>query len=299
MRAEILTAWPEAWRDIWSHLSIEESAPPDLFCELYRELCVALKARPSIEALAEIIEDPARSSAEFERTAAKDLLGEYSVVRFLEAVHPILDDLAGDALANRYFLLLEAFVQKFNLRYELRRPCTLHPTISGVFASLMGDLHDLTTQDPHLDSLMKDLLNAVRDLRGDCADGRIRICIQKHVNLLEALGQSCPGVTGTELGPICDQVNSWPHPALKKSLKNLYGFASDYPGIRHAGNPASALRRIDMRDLIAVSILLAGFTPYLSHQCDAEAIFMRREEIAPDAQQVGTGEIEPTEGVAA
>ena len=56
-------------------------------------------------------------------------------------------------------------------------------------------------------------------------------------------------------------------------MKNLYGFASDYPGIRHGGTPASALRDVDMRDMVAMSILLTGFTPYLESRLSAEAIF--------------------------
>ena len=133
----------------------------------------------------------------------------------------------------------------------------------------------LTRSDAHLDSLMKDFESAIRDLRTDLSEGRIKTCMQKQVNLLEALGRACPGVTDKELGGICNQVGAWPHSAVKASLGSLYGFTSDYPGIRHGGSPAGAIRGIDMRDLIAISILLAGFTPYLSHQLDAETIFHR------------------------
>ena len=56
-------------------------------------------------------------------------------------------------------------------------------------------------------------------------------------------------------------------------MKSLYKFSCDYPGIRHAGNPATALRPIEMRDMVAMSILLAGFAPYLSYQLDAEAVY--------------------------
>ncbi|MBI2997611.1 MAG: restriction endonuclease subunit S [Deltaproteobacteria bacterium] len=61
--------------------------------------------------------------------------------------------------------------------------------------------------------------------------------------------------------------------AIRASLKNLYGFASDYPGIRHGGTPANAIRVIEMRDMIAMSILLAGFTPYLTDQFNAEVVY--------------------------
>jgi len=181
--------------------------------------------------------------------------------------------LAGDELANRYFNLLAGFIDKFSLRYDLRRPCTLCPTLSGMFTSLVRDLRVLTGQDPHLDALMKDFENAVRDLRQDCSDGRIKTCIQKQINLLEAIGQTVPGVTSTTLGAICNQVGTWPHENLKEAMKNLYWFACDYPGIRHGGTAANALRAVDMRDLVAMSILLAGFTPYLSNLIDADVVY--------------------------
>jgi hypothetical protein len=131
----------------------------------------------------------------------------------------------------------------------------------------------LAGQDAHLDTLMKEFENAVRDLRHDCSDGRIKTCIQKQVNLLEAIGRTTPGVTEDELSGICNQVTTWPHGAIKAALKNLSGFASDYPGIRHGGNPAGALRAVDMRDMVAMSILLTGFTPYLAAQLSADSVY--------------------------
>jgi hypothetical protein len=222
------------------------------------------------------INDPQSSREEFEKTTANEIAGERALVSFLEAVHGALEEFekpGDDSLTNRYFNLLAAFIEKFSLRYDLRRPCIICPTLPGVFASLVRDLRVLASADPHLDGLMKDFENAVRDLRQDCSDGRIKTCIQKQVNFLEAIGRMCPGVTGTTLGAICDQVGTWPHEKLKAAMKDLYGFASDYPGIRHGGTPASALRAVDMRDLVAMSILLAGFTPYLSNGLNPELVY--------------------------
>ena len=204
---------------------------------------------------------------------ASDFGGERSIVAFLEGAFSVLYDLSGDSLSNRYFNLLTEFIDKFSLRYDLRRPCTFCPTLPGVFASLVRDLRALASQDAHLDAPMKDFENAVRDLRHDCSDGRIKTCIQKQVNLLEAIGRTTPGITEGELSGICNQVTTWPHGAIKASLKNLYGFACDYPGIRHGGNPAAALRAVDMRDMVAMSVLLAGFTPYLAAQLNADSVY--------------------------
>ncbi|QOW20224.1 hypothetical protein INQ41_04110 [Lysobacter ciconiae] len=106
------------------------------------------------------------------------------------------------------------------------------------------------------------------------SDRKIKTVIQKQVNVLEALGALCPGVKAGELGRMCSEIGSWPHGAVQAALRNIYGFASDYPGIRHGGNPAGAIRQIDMRDMIAMSIVLVGFTPYLRDAFDPDSIFM-------------------------
>lgn len=273
MRGELIGVWSETWREIWLPLIDHVGVPEDIFCELYRELAPALKKPPSVEALADIIDNPVQSREVFEKMGANEFAGERALVAFLEAAHAALDELAGDELSNRYFNLLSTFIEKFSLRYDLRRPCTLCPTLTGVFASLVRDLRVIAGRDAHLDTLMKEFENAVRDLRHDCSDGRIKTCIQKQVNLLEAIGRTAPGVTGATLGVICNQVGTWPHDKLKEAMKDIYVFASDYPGIRHGGTPANALRAVDMRDMVAMSILLAGFTPYLSNALDADVVY--------------------------
>ena len=279
MRGEFIRVWPETWREIWQPLidlrlgEKGEVVPEDIFSDLYRELAKALREPLSPGGLGDIVDDPVLSREKFEKACVEDFAGERALVAFFEATHAALEELVGDELSNYYFNLLAAFIEKFSLRYELRRPCTLCPTLPGIFASLVRDLRALTSQDAHLDALMNDFENAVRDLRHDSTDGRIKTCIQKQVNLLEAIGRTTPGVTQAELGGICNQITTWPHNAIKAALRNLYGFASDYPGIRHGGNPAGALRAVDMRDMVAMSILLAGFTPYLSNALDADTVY--------------------------
>ena len=273
MRGEFLPVWPQTWHYIWKKLARHEKAPPDFFSELYRELTAALKHDFDAQELADVVDDPGASRRAFQTTISTDLKGEKALVEFLERVHAICEDLGGDDLSNRYFGLLDKFIEKFSLRYDLRRPCFVCPTLSGVFAKLMRDVRTVTKEDAHLDTLMKDFEAAIRDLRNDRSDGRIKTCIQKQVNLLEAIAQKYPGVTHNTLGAIADEIDVWPHTTIRGAVKNLYGFASDYPGIRHGGNPTHALRALEMRDMVAVSVLLAGFAPYLSHQLDSDLIY--------------------------
>ena len=279
MRGELIGVWAETWREIWLPLidqplaEDDEGLPEDIFCELYRALAPALSPRPSVEDLADIIDSPIQSREAFEAITANGLVGERALVGFFEAVHEVLEELSDGQVTDRYFNLLSGFIDKFNLRYDLQRPCILCPTLPGVFASLVRELRTFTSQDPHLDGLMKEFENAVQDLRQDCSVGRIKTCIQKQVNLLEAIGGAAPAVTGNTLGKICDQVGTWPHEKLKEAMKDLYNFASDYPGIRHGGTPASALRAVDMRDMVAMSILLVGFTPYLTNGLNPDVVY--------------------------
>lgn len=285
MRGEFIGVWSEARREIWQPLierppnENEPGIPEDVFCELYRALAGdpkkpgALSNIPSVETVADILDDPAQSRLAFEATSVNELAGEPELVRFFEAAHDTLEDFGGDALANRYFNLLTGFIDKFSLRYDLRRPCILCPTLPGMFTSLVRDLRALASQDSHLDALMKDYENAIRDLRFGCTDGRIRTCIGKQFMLLEGIGAVAPGVTKGTLGDMCDQLSSWPHSTIKEALKKLYGFASDYPGIRHGKSAKGALRAIEMRDMVAMSVLLTGFTPYLESRLSGDAIF--------------------------
>ena len=273
MRGEFIGVWAETSREIWEKLAAEVTAPDDIFCELYRELSPALKKKPTPEELANIIDNSVKAKEAFQNTKAEDFAGERSLADFFEKTHEALDDLVGDALANPYFNLLNTFIEKFSLRYDLRRPCQLCPTLPGVFTGLVRELRTLTASDAHLDSLMKDFESAIRDLRADNSEGKIKTCIQKQVNLLEALGRNCPGVTRNTLGAICDQLGSWPHAEVKEAMKDLYGFSCDYPGIRHGGTPANALRAVDMRDMVALSVLLTGFTPYLGNNLNGDVIF--------------------------
>lgn len=273
MKGEFIGVWSETYREIWDQLAAQETTPSDLYVELYRELPAALKTKLSIGELADIIDNPVQAKVAFEALKAEDFLGERVLVEFMERANDALEELAGDDLAKLYRNFLSDFLEKYSLRYSLRQPCLLCPTVSGVFASLMGDLKVVTSRDVHLKALMQDYEDAVGDLRTDCSDSRIKTCFVKQINLLEAIGSVHPGVTANTVGQICDQVGTWPHESLKESLKKLYKFACDYPGVRHAGTPANAIRAIEMRDMVAMSILLAGFLPYLTDQLDVATIY--------------------------
>ncbi len=308
MRGELIGVWTETWREIWAKLGKHPEYGDDLFPDLYRELVpepVAPQQPPPPEEYTEEGElvrpedikardtydlefkeytklraeyEEAVSGGDQSRTAFRTVLksqirNETEAINALEAAFTIVSSYGDDSFSNTYFVLVEDFLTKYSLRFDLRRPFSLHPTLPGIFARLIHDLKSATAQDAGLNVMMHEFEEAVRDLRVDKSSGKIKSCIQKQVNLLEAIGQIYPGVTGNTLGAICNQVGTWPHEAVKDSMKDLYKFANDYPGIRHGGTAANQIREIEMRDLVAMSIMLAGFSPYLTDLIDSDNIY--------------------------
>nr|WP_319516432.1 hypothetical protein [uncultured Cohaesibacter sp.] len=199
---------------------------------------------------------------------------EAMTIKALEAAFEPIDEFGGDALSNQYFKLVGGVLEKYSLRYDLRRPMTLHPTLPGIFAKLISELRLSAQANEALKLMLDDFDEAIRDIRDDRSSRRIRQCIEAEFKLLEELAAGVPGIKRDSLGMMTLNINSWPHATVQASISKLYGFASNYPGIRHAGNPRGKLREVDMRDLVSLGVVLAGFTPYLSENIDFDRVFM-------------------------
>ena len=314
MRGELLNVWDKVWSEVFVKLSKHQDAPTELFSDLYETLIPApiLPEEPdeptqydengqltdpdeiaAEEAYKQAMEAFNTARSHYEQAVSgtnkarhwlrtelpQYITSESKALQSLAAVHIKVQDISGDALTNRYFKLVEAFIDKYSLRYDLRRPFSLHPTLPGIFARMVANLRTAAQTDAHLAAAFHEFEDALRDLTAEQTPNRIKTCIAKQTNFLEAIGQLAPNVTGNTLGAICNQVNTWPHEKVKESVKGLYGFASDYPGIRHGGTPANQLREIEMRDLISVCVALFGFTPYLTDQLNSDDIYSIRETI--------------------
>lgn len=274
MRGEVIGVWSEMWRQVWRKLAKHNDAPEDLFCELFRELNKSFVAKlDPATSLATIVDDQDKARIAFRDTKATALQGELAAIDFLERAHTVIEDFGSEALTNKYFLLIRDFLDKYSLRYDIRRPFSLHPTLPGVFARLMRDLRQVTAQDAGLAGMMRDFEDCVRDLKGNQTPLKVKQCIAAQFNLLEALLRQHPNTHGNTFGAMCNETGDWPHDAVKESAKQIYKFASDYPGIRHGGTQANQLREIDMRDMVSVTIMLAAFTPYFSQALNASSIY--------------------------
>jgi len=295
MRGEFIGVWSEAPREIWQPLfqePIDDSGDvlsEDIFCDLYRVLAPALKTKPSIEGLADIIDDSAQSRVAFENAKSDDFANEPALIGFFEAVHGVLREFEApgdDTLTNRYFNLLDAFIEKFSLRYDLRRPCVLCPTLPGLVTSLVQHIRSTSQADAHLAKLNHEFEEALRDLRHGRTEARIKSCLARQYILIEGIANARSGTDGETLGQRCSHA-SWPHPALKAAAGNIYGFRSDYPGLGHSGNPKAVLRDVDDRELAGVSCMLLGVVPYVDSTVNLATLYC--DQAPPDTGDRGNG----------
>lgn len=308
MRGEIIGVWSETWREIWKpmadHNEFGDDLIPDLYREFFPEPIAPVEPEPihpldangelmhleDIEArdnykksleeymgrraiYEEIISGGAKGHDKFRQNMEEKVQQESIAVEIFEKAHAVIVDYGQDEYTNKYFLLVDKFLQKYSLRYDLRRPFSLHPTLPGLFSRLMLELRTVATRDTHLNMLLGEFEDALRDLKLGATPGRMKNCMQKQFNLIESLSIMNTGVTATTLGAVCGQLNTWPHATIREAARKMYGFRSDYPGIGHGGATTGVLREIEMRDLVAVSIVLAGFSPYLTDQINSDIVY--------------------------
>lgn len=308
MNGELLNVWPHTWAEIWSKLKKASCAPEDLYNELIRQLVPAptepeAPAAPPAHAFDDDGEltDPEyvrirdlyhQSHAEFDRrriareTALSDdnaqvffknalveVATEEEAVAFLEKAYGALETFdQEEELKAKFRELVARFLSKFSLRYELRDEFSLTPTIAGVFVKMLAEVKRLTAGDDHINELLTEFEDAFADLKIARTPARMKTCLQKQYNLLEAIGATYPGVDADTLGTICDQLD-WPHATIKDVGKKLYGFGSNYPGLRHGGRRRAALRPLDMKDFVSISLMLAAFTPYVTNELEPDRCY--------------------------
>lgn len=268
-------AWDYLAADLWEPLgdysTKDSTAPPDLFSDLFALADDYLSPHPTAAELEEARNDLDKARQRFFALTGNDFTSESAIVHFLEQAHEVITDYDIPGFEDHYRRLLCKVLQKFNLRYRLDEPFTLRFLLPGSFTNLYAELHRINTGNGHLAGLLTDFEKAFdRYARSQDATD-LKTCIAKASNYAEGLASSTRGAPGT-LGALCDQLADWPHDKVKEALKSLYKFCSDYPGIRHAGNPAGVLRNLAMRDMTLASLLFLSFSGYLSPTVDEQAV---------------------------
>jgi hypothetical protein len=195
-------------------------------------------------------------------------LEERHILHFLEELHGLISDY-GKALAVSYCALLDRFKEKYGLAYEIRMPFEIRPLISAEFSRMYqalraekgrvnGDLLELLSSFEHSygayvrNGHNEDLKHAID--RAFCfLEGSIGEKINKR------------GKTLSDLAKECERTGLLPHKgSLANSLNNLYGFPSNYPHLRHAGQPRSKLRDLEKHDCIALSLMALLWAGYVN-----------------------------------
>ncbi len=271
----LATAWPMSWHEIWAPLEESDDCPPDLFMLLYRDLVDAFATRPEGTLLAAITNNPDRSRLVFQGARPKDFSGDAQLAHFFEEAYEAIAD-ADDALGERYFSLVEEFLVRHNLRFRLSRPFHFTPYMPGVIASIIEDAVDSHAADEHLAALADDVAHALDALSRSGSPTDMKTLIAKSSMYVEGVAGVAVGAKGGTLSDHCKAFQHWPHQAFKASVQNLYGFCSDFPGLRHAGNPSAQLREVDLRDSLVVSAIFLALASYFSDNVDFHTVVALR-----------------------
>jgi len=274
MTGSLRNHWEYTPADIWEPLVAHESAPPDLFNDLYDAVDDFLALPTSDILLEEIRNDSGKAHDAFSALKGSDFSDETAVVKFLEAAYEVIADYDIAGYAEFFKLRLREFICRYNLRYRLDDPFRLRFLLPGSFTNLYSELQRLNTSNAHLNALLLDFEHAFDSYARTQDPADLKTCIAKASNYAEGLASFTLGnpTTGNTLTALANSLTCWPHNKVKESLVNLYRFCCDYPGIRHGGTPASKRRELTAIDSTLICLLLLGFAGYLSPNVDERSV---------------------------
>jgi len=261
--------WKYTWPEIWTVLARSRKAPSDLFIDLYRSVSDSLQNPPEYKQFELTMNDPTQARLAFQRIRALDFGSELSIVGFLESAFNTIREFEIPRYERLYRYLVRGFIIKYNLRYKVDDPFRLRLVLPGVFASFYENLTRTNRTDPHLNNLMNNFERTFGSYARTKQAHELNACVSNAFIYAEGLAAKTSGKNET-LGDLCNFLQCWPHATVRESLKRLYGFRSDYPGLGHAGNPQGKLRDLEPRDAIVVCLLLLSFSGYLTDEVKIE-----------------------------
>lgn len=275
MSGSLRHAWEylavELWEPLADYSVKDGAAPSDLFSDLFVTADEYLSPHPTDTELEEARNSPEKARQRFLALKGTDFASESAIVLFLEAARDVIADYEIAGYEDFYQRLLREVLRKFNLRYRLDEPFILRFLLPGSFTNLYTELHRLNAGNGHLAGLLTDFEKAFDRYARTQDPTDLKHCIGNASIYVEGLAGATCGRAGT-LGDLCKELKDWPHGAVQAALSNLYGFCSDYPGIRHAGNPAGVRRDLATRDMTLASLLLLSFSGYLAPQIDEQIV---------------------------
>lgn len=257
--------WRYTWSDVWSVLAKSRRAPSDLFIDLYRDVTDFLENPPEYKQFELAMNDPMQARQAFEQIRGQDFGSELSVIGFLESAFDTIQDFGIPRFEKLYRYLVRSFIKKYNLGYRVDDPFRLRLVLPGVFTSFYEDLTRANRTDPHLKALMTNFEMTFGSYARTKQTHELNACISNAFIYAEGLAGKSSGKSGS-LGKLCDCLQCWPHSTIRESLKVLYGFRNDYPGLGHGSSHKGKLRDLEPRDAIVVCLLLLSFSGYLTNE---------------------------------
>lgn len=272
MRGRLVDAWKYTWLELWKPLEQSPEASEDIYMSLFVELEKALKNPLNTQAntenernriFMETSTNPAKARTFIKELEVQELAGDPELVIFFKNAYDVFSETGYNELCAEFVRLLAEFINCHNLRYKLQYPpFKLQPHLPGVFAALFTEIIESAAKNQHLSGLMNDFEHSFYIVSRSHCETDMKTCISKACMLVEGLGRIHPDSKGNTVGDICDSIKCWPHSALRDAVKKVYGFCSDYPGIRHAGNAQGQIRKLELRDSIIVPLMLLTASGY-------------------------------------
>lgn len=205
-------------------------------------------------------------------------LEEKHIIHFLEELYGLISDY-GKGLAVSYCALLDRFIEKYSLSYEIRHPpFEIRPLISAEFTRMYDALRKEEGRvNGDLLILLGDFEHCYSQYSRTKKPEDLRNSLIKAFSYLEGLlGEKFDqrGKGFAELAKACGDI--FPHKGslpqslenctegnLSKGLSKVYGFPSDYPHLRHPGNPKSKVRDLEHQDCVALSMMALLWAGYV------------------------------------
>lgn len=263
-------AWRYTWREIWRPTLDHPHCPTDASIEIYRLLASTAYCWPEYVkgvVVSDTLGDPLRAKQALKGFSVMKLRGDNSICRFFSDLgHRLNEDYESEELNSFYAGRVERFLERYNLSYLVcRNPFRVRPLLPIRFEEMYRTLMNKASGNVLLMNALGDFERAWSDHVHQDSEQDFATSISKASILAEAFVGESTGKHGKSLGDLCDILKSqgvFPHNTVKDAMKKLYGFCSDYPHIRHAGNPGSALRLLQARDTLFCSIVLVAFAAY-------------------------------------
>lgn len=260
--------WERLHRDVWNSVEKSVSAPADMYVELLRVRLLKL-GRDELDKPEnfEALNNPEIAKERFKNLSPP--ASEKECVSTLESYFDVLQQF-GTQVAAKYKEKLMQWVLEHNLRYRVTPDCKMQLTIQGLLVAQYEFLMKSFAGNTHREDAIRDLENSLSKL-SDLDE--VRNCIRNASNLLEGIvidKSSIPANSLTSALPGCRGV--FPHNSLKQCLENIYKFCSDYPNLRHSGNPASSLRNLKKDDALLMLALTIGFGTFVHNNDASEKI---------------------------